>query len=429
MKERIAIIEGYRTPFAKAGGELKGFEADELGTIIVKEVMERSVLEYDDIDEIIMGNVAQPAHSANIARVIAIKAGFNQTIPAYTVHRNCASGMESISTAANKILADQASIVLAGGTESMSNIPFLLQPQMKEYVEGLSRQKTTLKKLKYLSKFPFNQLKPVIGVVQGLTDPTCGLIMGMTAENLAKEFSVTRDQQDQYALFSHQKAAKAAEHGHFNHEIIPLSLKPKYDSMLDHDAGPRKDQSLEALQKLRPYFDRKNGTVTVGNACPLTDGAAAVIVMKESEAKKRGIKPLGYLHSYAYAGLEPHRMGLGPVYASAKVLNNSPYSMKDIDIVEMNEAFSVQIIANLKAFASKEFANKHLNQSEAVGEIDPKFLNPNGGAVALGHPVGTSGTRMVITCLKELHRQKKHRGLATLCVGGGQGGAFILETE
>lgn len=427
MKERIAIIDGVRTPMGKAGGALASIPADDLGAIAVKELLARLPIEKEKIDEVILGNVAQPAKAANIARVVALKAGFSNSISAYTVHRNCASGMESITTAANKILAGEAKIILAGGTESMSNIPLLFSKKMTAFYADLAKAKTLWQKLEVLRHFRLKWLTPVIGVMEGLTDPVCGLIMGLTAENLAREFHIGRTEQDQFALQSHLKALAAIEKGIFQEETIPVPIPPLYNTVHLQDEGPRKGQSLEALQKLKPYFDRQNGTVTVGNACPLTDGAAAVLLMKESLAKDMGLTPLGFLRDYAYAGLEPERMGLGPVYASAKVLDKTKLSMKDIQLVELNEAFSVQVLANQKAFGSQEFARTYLGKDTAVGELDSAILNVNGGAVALGHPVGTTGTRLVITLLKELKRRKQERGLATLCIGGGQGAALLLE--
>lgn len=429
MKERLAIIDGIRTPFAKVGTVLKDYRADDLGAIPVRELMSRVPLKYSDIDEVIIGNVAQPANAANIARVVALKAGFSNSISAYTVHRNCASGMESISSASNMIFSGQAEIVLAGGTESMSNIPLLFNKQMTAFFERLSTAKTLSQRLAVFASFRLHFLKPVIGVVEGLTDPVCGLIMGLTAENLSREFKITRDEQDKFALESTMRAVKASEKGVFAEEIIPVPIPPDFGKMLTEDFGYRKTQTLEALQKLKPYFDRKNGTVTVGNACPLTDGAAAVIVMTESKAKALGLTPMGYLREYAYAGLEPERMGLGPVYAADKALKRSGLSMRDIQLVEINEAFAAQVLANVRAFGSKDFAQKFLGRDEALGEISMDALNVNGGAIALGHPVGTSGTRIVITLLKELRRRGLQRGLASLCIGGGQGGAFILEVE
>lgn len=429
MKERIAIIDGIRTPFAKAGTTLKNVPAEELGAFIFKELLEKIDIDPSLIDELILGNVGQPSGAANIARVVALKAGLDKKIPAYTVHRNCASGMESITTAANKILAGEAEIILAGGTESMSNYPLLFGKRLTAFFEQLSKAKTGPQKLAVMSSFRPSMLKPRIAVMEGLTDPVCGLLMGNTAEVLAKEFHIDRDAQDRFALESHLKAEAAIQSGKLAEEIAPLPVFPNFKSVMSEDNGVRLGQTMEALAKLKPYFDRVNGSVTVGNACPLTDGAGAVLVMAESKAKELGLKPMGYLREYAYAGLDPHRMGLGPVFSSAKVFEKSGLSTQDMDLIEINEAFAVQVQANMMAWESKEFCQKELGLSEALGKIDPKILNPNGGAIALGHPVGTTGTRMIITLLKELKRQGKQTGLATLCIGGGQGGAVILEVE
>jgi len=429
MKERIAIIDGYRTPQGRADGVLKDISADDLGAFIFRELMERVPLSNEEIDEVIIGNVAQPANAANIARVVALKAGLPERVPAYTVHRNCASGMESITTAASKLLTGEHTVVLAGGTESMSNIPFLFSKKMKTFFTELMKAKTPGQKLGVLARFRMGYLKPVIGVLEGLTDPVCGLVMGLTAENLSRDFNITRDDQDKYALESHQKAVKAQKDGKFTDEIIPIPLPPKYKTFQEHDEGPRANQSIEALAKLRPYFDRKAGTVTVGNACPINDGAAAVLLMTESEAKKRKLKPLGYMSAFAYAGLDPSRMGLGPYYATAKLLGAGKYSMSDFDLIELNEAFAAQVLANVKAFSDADYGKEKLGLDAPLGDIDIAKLNVNGGAIALGHPVGTSGTRIVITLLRELRRSGKQRGLATLCVGGGQGASLVLETE
>ncbi|MCA1755755.1 MAG: thiolase family protein [Spirochaeta sp.] len=428
MKERLAIVDGIRSPLAKAGGELKDISADDLGAFVTKHIVARNSVDPHEIDEVIFGNVAQPADAANVARVIALKAGLPRNIPAYTVHRNCASGMESISTAANKIFAGEASIILAGGTESMSNIPLLFNREYTSFVSRMMRAKSPLQKARIFMSFRPRFLRPIIGVQQGLTDPVSGMIMGDTAEVLAREFKISRESQDEYALLSHQRAVAAAEQGMLADEIIPIPVG-EYKNLLKQDSGPRPDQSAEALAKLKPYFDRHNGTVTVGNACPLTDGAAAVLLMSEKEAKRRKLQPLGYLREYAYASLEPERMGLGPVYATSKLLQKTKTNMSDFEVIELNEAFAAQVIANEIAFDSDAFAKQYLERDSKLGFLDREILNPQGGAIALGHPVGTTGTRITIHVLRELRRTGKNTGLATLCVGGGQGAAFLLEVE
>ena len=427
MKERIAIIDGVRLPFAKAGGALASLGADDLGAFVVKELLARLNLNTALLDELIFGNVAQPVDAANIARVIALKAGLPKEMISYTVQRNCASGMESVTTAANKILAGESELILCGGTESMSNIPLLYGPDMVKLFGRLFKARSFGQKLQAALAFRPRFLAPVIGVQQGLFDPVCGLNMGQTAEILAREFHISREQQDAFALASHRKACSAMEAGLLDKETMPIPLPPKYQNIHYKDEGPRPDQSMEALAKLRPYFDRQVGTVTVGNACPITDGAVALLVSSERKAKELGYEPLGYLREYSYAALGGERMGLGPVYATAKLLRKTGQTLSDFQLFEINEAFAAQVIANERAFASAEFAKSYLDRHDAIGEIPPDKLNVNGGAIALGHPVGATGARLILTLLKELRRRGENSGLATLCIGGGQGAALALE--
>jgi acetyl-CoA C-acetyltransferase/acetyl-CoA acyltransferase len=427
MKERLAIIDGVRTPFCKAGGALAGMTADDLGAIAARELMVRTAFPATSLDELIAGNVAQPIEAANVARVIALKAGLPDSLIASSVHRNCASGMEAITTAANRILSDEAQHILCVGTESMSNIPLIYGKQMTALFGRLMKAKSVWQKLGAWAGFRPAFLTPIIGIQVGLTDPVCGLNMGQTAELLAREFSVTRAEQDQFAMISHQRAAAAERR--LAEELVSLPLPPSFSAVQHKDDGPRANQDLVALGKLKPYFDKVAGTVTVGNACPLTDGAAAMLVMRESRAKALALSPLGYLREYAYAALDGKRMGLGPVYASAKLFAKSGLGLADFDLIELNEAFAAQVIACERAFASAGFAKAQLGRDTALGVIDRERLNVNGGAIALGHPVGATGARLMLTILKELRRRGLQRGLATLCVGGGQGAALALEVQ
>lgn len=428
-KERIAIVSALRTPMARAGGKFQKIQADQLGAILFRELMMRSLVGVDEVDEVIIGNVAQPIHAANIGRVIALRAGFPEATPAITVHRNCASGMESITTAVSRIYAGEGKIYVCGGVESMSNIPLVYSEKMTDLFSKLADSKTVLDKVRTMLGFRPSFIKPVVGLMSGLTDPVSGLLMGSTAEVLAQDFGISREEQDAFALRSHQKAQKAKESGRFALESMALVYDEYEGKYLDYDDGIRESQTLAKLAALRPFFDRKNGTVTAGNSSQITDAAAGVVLMSESEAKARGLEPLGYLRDYAYVGLDPKRMGLGPVFATHKLFKQTGLSMDDIEIVEINEAFAAQVIACEKAFASPEFAKTHLGEDKAVGAIDPEILNVNGGAVALGHPVGMTGTRLVLTVLHELRLRKQQRGLATLCIGGGQGAALLLEVE
>ena len=430
MKERIAIISGFRSPMGKAGGVMKNLTAHDLGARIVKEVLIRSQVDPEKIDEVIIGNVANPADAANIARVIALKAGIPQHVPAFTVHRNCASGMEAMTTSCSKILNGEAEIILAGGVESMSHIPLFFGKKMTALFANLMKAKTFGQKLSLLLTFRPHFLAPVVGLVQGLTDPISGLIMGCTAENIAKDFKITREEQDEFSLRSHQKAEAATAKGIFREEIIPVFNNDEKNSlMIEEDEGIRKGQTLDALAKMKPYFEKVTGTVTVANSSQVTDGAAFAILMRESKAKELGLEVLGYIREFAYAGMDPSRMGLGPVFASKKVFDKSGFSLKDMELVEINEAFAAQVIGCTRAFASQEFCEKNFGMAQAMGEINPEILNVNGGGVALGHPVGMSGARIIIHLLRELKRRGKNRGLATLCIGGGQGGAVVVEVN
>lgn len=422
---RIAIVDGVRTPFIKTGTLFKDITAQELGRIVVRELLDRLELDPNLIDEVIFGNVAHPPEAANIARVISLMSGISPRKTAYTVHRNCASGIESVTSAYEKIMTGYAEIIIAGGTESMSNIPLLYPKEFSDFMANLAKAKKKVDKLKVFSKFRLSFFKPIIGVMLGLTDPICGLNMGQTAEVLAKEFGISRKAQDEFALMSHKRAV--ASRDKVKEEIVPVHIPPKYEILVDKDNGPRDNQSLEALEKLPPYFDRQSGTVTVGNSCPITDGAAVVLVMKEEKVRELGYKPLGYIKAYAYAGLEPSRMGLGPAYAIPIALKKANLKIGDVQLFEINEAFAAQVIACEMALASKEFANENFGMDKPIGTLNRDILNVNGGAIALGHPVGSTGTRLILTLLKEMARRNLNIGMASLCVGGGQGAAIILE--
>ncbi len=293
---------------------------------------------------------------------------------------------------------------------------------------GCQKQRQPDRRLAAFLQFRFKFLNPVIALQLGLTDGYCGLNMGETAEILAKEFNISREEQDKFAMESHNKAEHATEQNRLREEIVPVPVPPKFDRMIDEDNGIRNGQSMEALGKLRPVFDRINGTVTAGNASQITDGAALVLVIEEERSRELGFKSLGRIRSFAFTGLDPARMGLGPAFATPIALERAGVTMKDIQLIEINEAFAAQVLANLRIFDSDSLTNKYLGRDKAVGAVDPDRLNVNGGAIALGHPVGSSATRLIITLLKEMRRRKVELGLATLCVGGGQGAAFVLES-
>ena len=425
--KNVVIVDGLRTPFVKAWTDFAQIPAQNLGSIVTRELLERHNILPEMIDEVIIGNIAQPPEAANVARIIALQAGIPQNVPSFTVQRNCASGMEAIANAFYRIQANEGDIYLAGGVESMSRIPLLFNEAATKWFGALSKAKTLGQKVATILKFKFRFLNPIIGLQLGLTDGFCGLNMGETAEILAKEFKITREEQDHFAMLSHHKAEKASKEGIFKEEIVPVPVPPKFDRMLDYDNGIREGQSMEALAKLKTVFDRRNGSVTAGNASQITDGGAVVLVMSEDRAKEAGFEPLARIRSFAFAGLDPSRMGLGPAFATSLALERAGVSMKDIQLVEINEAFAAQVLANLQIFDSDLLAKKYLDRAKAIGSINTEILNVNGGAIALGHPVGASATRLVITLLKEMKRRNLNLGLATLCVGGGQGAAFIFE--
>jgi acetyl-CoA acyltransferase len=422
----VVLMDGYRTPFAKAGTALASVPARELGRVAVAELLARTGVDPNEVDEVILGNVAGPSDSANIARVVALLAGIPERVPAVTVHRNCASGMEAVAQAHERIAAGHADLIVAGGTESMSLIPLYVSDGMTRAFDRAARAKSLPQRVAAFAAVKARDLQPRVAILEGLTDPVSGLNMGETAEVLAKEFGISREAQDDFSLQSHRRAVEATESGRLGEEIVPV-FQPPYKEAVLHDVGPRKNQSLEALAKLRPYFDPKYGTVTPGNSCPITDGAAAMLVASADKARALGLVPAGRIRGYAFVGLDPARMGLGPTYATPIALGRAGMSLSDMGLIEMNEAFAAQVIANEIAMGSAQYGREKLGLDGAVGEIDRAILNVNGGAIALGHPVGVSGTRLVLTLLREMRRRDVGLGLATLCVGGGQGAALVLE--
>jgi len=422
----VILTDGFRTPFAKAGTALAQVPARELGRIAVTELLARHGVDPAEVDEVILGNVGQPSDSTNIARVVALFSGIPERVPALTVQRNCASGMEAILQAHERIAAGHADLIVAGGTESMSQIPLYLSKGMTRVFERLSRAKSVGERVGAVAAARPKDLAPRVALLEGLSDPVSGLNMGQTAELLAKEFGISREAQDDFALRSHRLAVAATEEGRLPEEIVPVFAHP-YETPVLVDVGPRKNQSLEALSKLRPYFDPKNGTVTPGNSCGITDGAAAILVASEEKARAIGLKPAGRIRGSAMVGLDPARMGLGPTYAAPIALRRAGLRFQDMRLLEINEAFAAQVIANEAAMASAKYGREKLGLDGAVGQIDRSILNVNGGAIALGHPVGVSGTRIVLTMLREMRRRDVSLGLAMLCVGGGQGGAVVLE--
>ncbi len=427
MPGGVVITHGLRSVYAKFGTALKNVSAVELGRQVITELIESADLDPQRVDQVIVGCAGNPIDAANVARVLALKTNLPSTVPVVTVQRNCGSGLEAITAAAERIRSGRADVVVAAGVESMSGYPLFFSAAAQAKFETLARTRTVRARLAALFQFRPRDFSPEIALEVGLTDPVCGLNMGETAEVLAREFQIPRDIQDEFALRSHRLVTAAEEAGRFAAERIPIFLPPAYDRLVDTDSGPRSGQSMEALEKLKPVFDRRHGTVTAGNSCMVSDGSAAVLVMEEETAQELGYEPLGRVAGYAWAGCSPRRMGLGPCYATPPALAEAGLKFADLDLIELNEAFAAQVLACELCFRSSAFAREELGRNHAVGEIDRDRLNVNGGAIALGHPVGSSGTRLVVTILHELARRSVRWGLATLCVGGGQGGAMVLE--
>jgi acetyl-CoA C-acetyltransferase/acetyl-CoA acyltransferase len=427
MKQPLYLVAGVRTPFAKMGTTLAACDAAELGRTATAALLARTGIDPATIDEVIFGCVGNPVDAANVGRVIALRAGIPQQVPAITVSRNCASGFEAITQAAQKAAAGDGDLFVVGGAESMSNYPLLYNDAAVKKFAALGKAKTFGAKLGAFAAFrPKDLFAPKIALMLGLTDPVCGLGMGQTAELLARDWKLSRDAQDEFALRSHQKAEAAR--ARLREEITPVyPRRGKEAAAVDADNGVREGQTMEALGKLKPVFEKRGGTVTAGNASQVTDGAVALLVATEAGLKRTGLTPLGRLTAYAYAGCEPARMGLGPVYAMAKAEQRSGLRLADADLIEINEAFAAQVMGCCAAARSAEFARQHLGRDTALGEIPAEKLNVNGGAIALGHPVGASGARLALSALLELHRRKAKRALVSLCVGGGQGGALWLE--
>lgn len=422
----VYLVQGKRSPQAKAGTVLKEVEAPYLGSYLIRDLIDGAGIPGDEVDEVIFGNVGNPPKFPNIGRVMALEAGLHKKTSGYTVHRNCASGLEAVSQAFVKIAAGRADVIVAGGVESMSQMPLLYGKEMTDLFMNVMKAKTIADKLKVISTFRPPYLTPIIAIEQGLTDPFCGMNMGNTAELLAREFGISRNEQDEYANHSHQKAVAATKEGKFDDEIIPLPVGEKRNKLVRHDVGPREDSTVEGLGKMRPYFEKKSGTVTVGNACPITDGGSAILLVSEEALKKYDLTPIAKLHDVVFKGLEPERMGMGPLVAMDELFVRTGKKMEDLDLVEINEAFAAQIIAVRKGLSDAAVA-KRFDIETVWGDIPDDKFNVNGGAIALGHPVGSTGSRLIVTLMHELKRRKGKFGVASLCIGGGQGGACLIE--
>jgi acetyl-CoA C-acetyltransferase len=426
MENAVYLVDGRRTPQVKSGLDLKEVAAPFLGSYLIRTLCDEHSIDAEKVDEVIMGNTGSPAKYPNVGRVIALEAGLHKKTSGYTVHRNCASGMEALAQAYLKIKSGRSDLIFAGGVENMTQMPLIYNKEMTELFVSLMKAKSIGDKLKALSSFRPPFLSPIVAIEQGLTDPFCGMNMGMTAEVLSREFKISRETQDQFANHSHLKAAAAMKEGKFKAEILPLLCGDKLNKLLTTDVGPRENSTVEGLAKMKPYFDKKAGTVTIGNSCPITDGGSVFLMCSEKALKEHNLKPMARMIDYHFHGLEPERMGMGPLLAMNGLFERTGMSLAQMDLVEINEAFAAQVLAVRRGLQDEKVA-RLFDVHKVWGEVAEEKLNVNGGAIALGHPVGSTGCRLVVTLAHELKKRKAKYGIASLCIGGGQGGATLIE--
>ncbi len=424
MNRDVYIVDGARTPFLKARAKPNDFSASDLAVSAGRELLLRQPFSPKEFGEVIIGCVMPSAMEANIARVISLRLGCGNDVPAWTVQRNCASGLQALDCAVKDISIGRHDLVLAGGTEAMSRAPLLFNSKMVNWLAGLNSAKTFPDKLKQIIKFRPGFLSPVIALLQGLTDHTVNLNMGETAENIIYRFGLTREAADIFSLESHKRVIAAEDKKYLT------EIKPIYSSQghyFTSDDGVRRDTTLEKLAALKPLFDKKFGTVTAGNSSQVTDGAALLILASKDAVKKYQLPVLARIVATEWAGVDPAEMGLGPVHAVSALLKRMNLKSDDIDFWEINEAFAGQVLACLAAWQDENYCREFLKLNHAFGRIDQKKLNVDGGAVAIGHPVGASGARIVLRLVHILKRERAKKGVATLCIGGGQGGAMLIE--
>lgn len=424
---RVAIVDGCRTPFCKAGTAFRDMTAIDLGTATVRELVSRAALDPNAVDHVVYGTVVHSVTAPNIAREVTLRSGLPHDISAFTVSRACASANQAITSAADAIARGYADVVVAGGAESLTDIPILVSKGLRDRLVAASKARTLGGRLKAFAGFRPKELVPQ---TPAIAEPTTGETMGESAERMAKENRIPREEQDRWTLRSHRLAHEGTEDGRLTREIVPTYIPPEYDRVVSRDNGIRPKTSLEKLEALRPVFDRRHGTVTAGNSSPLTDGASAVLLMSEEKAKALGYEPLGYIRSWAYSALSPRDQLLqGPAYAAPVALDRAGMSMRDMELWEMHEAFAAQVLSNLQAFDSDTFAREELGRSEKVGVLDEDRINVMGGSIAIGHPFGATGGRLTVTLLNELKRRGAGVGLITVCAAGAMGFAMVVERE
>jgi len=421
---RVAVVAGVRTPFAKAGTLLRTMTAIELGKLAVAELIQRAELEGDQVDALMYGTVVPSVVAPNIAREVSLLPMLPKGVEAYTVSRACASANQAITDAADQIVLGHHDVIIAGGAESLSNVPILHSRSMSDKLVALSRAKSMGQRLGIVGSI---RPKDFVPITPAIAEPSTGETMGQSAEKMAKINHIPREEQDQFALRSHRLAAVGLEDGRLTAEITPVWVPPRFEESLAADNGVRRDTNIEQLRALKPVFDRRYGTVTAGNASPLTDGASAVLLMSEERAKTLGYKPLAYIRSYAYAALDPgEQLLMGPVLAAPHALERAGLKLKDVDLIEMHEAFAAQVLCNLKGLESREWAER-AGYATPVGEVDRSRLNVMGGSISIGHPFGATGGRILTTLCNELVRRDGEFGMMTVCAAGGMGHAMIVE--
>jgi acetyl-CoA C-acetyltransferase len=421
----VYIIDGARTPFMKVRGEPGPFTPVDLAVQCGRPLLARQPMKPDAYDQVILGCVNVVSEEMNPARVAALRLGMGEAMTAFTVQINCGSGMQSIDTAYKYIRSSQSDLIFAGGAEALSHAPLLFRHTAVEWFAALAKARSPLQKLKTLLQFKPHFMQPVIGLERGLTDPVVDMNMGQTAEQLAYLFDISRQQADQYAVSSHHRLHKAQQEGYFKHELETAFSND--GRVFSEDDGVRPDSSLEKLAQLKPVFEPPYGRVTAGNSSQITDGASWVILASEQAVDRYQLQPRAVIRDSAWSALDPSIMGLGPVLAATELLKRHEYKLDDIDVWEINEAFAAQVLACVKSWESEEFCRNILRLDAAMGAMDMARLNVDGGAIGLGHPVGASGNRIVLHLVNALHRLGKQRGIASQCIGGGQGGAMLIE--
>ncbi|TMA28273.1 MAG: acetyl-CoA C-acyltransferase FadI [Deltaproteobacteria bacterium] len=422
---RVAIVAGLRTPFVKAGTAFKDLSALELGKRVVAELVQRAEIPTSAIDQIVFGTVIPSVQLSNIAREVGLAAGLPKNVDAYSVVRACATSLEAMTSAADAIALGEVDLALVGGAEAMSDVPIMYSRPVAQAVVAASRGRNLMEKLQAFTEVSAKDLLPV---PPAIAEYSTGLSMGESAEKMAKENGISREAQDAFAHRSHFLAAQAWEKGKFGKEVMRVLTGKNFDVVVGEDNIVRKDSKLEGYAKLKPVFDRKYGSITAGNSSPLTDGAAALVLCAEERARELGLRPLGFLRAYAYAAVDPAWQLLqAPAFSAPKALRRAGLTLNEIDLVEIHEAFAAQVLSNLQAWASKKFADEYLGGAAPIGEVPEEKLNPRGGSIALGHPFGATGARLVHQALRELEEKDKNTALISVCAAGGLGAAVILE--